>query len=65
MAHIWARGRARSHARVQAYDRTRRPAGPQLDEPGDEILELVGVLAENAHDIWASERMQDGWAFGA
>jgi hypothetical protein len=30
----------------------------------DEILELVEVLAENAHDIWASKRLQDGWAFG-
>jgi len=30
----------------------------------DEILELVELLAENAHDIWASERMRDGWAFG-
>jgi hypothetical protein len=26
----------------------------------DEILELVEVLAENAHDIWASKRLQDG-----
>lgn len=29
-----------------------------------EILELVELLAENAHDIWASERLQDGWTFG-
>jgi RyR domain len=31
---------------------------------GDEFLELVELLAENAHDIWASERLQDGWTFG-
>jgi hypothetical protein len=30
----------------------------------DEILELVEVLAENAHDIWASKRLQNGWTFG-
>ena len=30
----------------------------------DEILELVELLAENAHDIWAAERLRDGWTFG-
>jgi hypothetical protein len=30
----------------------------------DEILALVELLAENAHDIWASERLRDGWTFG-
>lgn len=30
----------------------------------DEILELVELLAENAHDMWASERIRDGWTFG-
>lgn len=30
----------------------------------DEILELVELLAENAHDIWASGRLRDGWTFG-
>lgn len=30
----------------------------------DEILELVELLAENAHDIWASERLRDNWTFG-
>jgi|SRR5215469_1214415 len=30
----------------------------------DEILELVELLAENAHDIWALERLRDGWTFG-
>jgi hypothetical protein len=31
---------------------------------GDELLELVERLAENAHEIWACQRMNDGWAFG-
>jgi ryanodine receptor 2 len=30
----------------------------------DEILELVEMLAENAHDLWAYQRMSDGWVFG-
>ena len=30
----------------------------------DEILELVELLAENAHDIWALERLRDGWTLG-
>jgi RyR domain len=29
-----------------------------------EILELVELLARNAHEIWASERLRDGWTFG-
>jgi RyR domain len=29
-----------------------------------EILELVEVLAENAHDIWATERLRDNWTYG-
>jgi len=30
----------------------------------DEIIELVEILAEHAHDIWAAQRIQDGWTFG-
>lgn len=29
-----------------------------------DLLELVELLAENAHDIWASQRLNDGWSFG-
>jgi hypothetical protein len=29
-----------------------------------EILALVESLAENAHEIWAAERMRDGWSWG-
>ena len=28
------------------------------------ILELVEMLAEHAHEIWAQQRMADGWSFG-
>jgi len=31
---------------------------------GYELLALVEVLAQNAHDIWAHQRMKDGWTFG-
>jgi hypothetical protein len=30
----------------------------------DELLKLVELLAENAHDLWAHQRIQDGWTFG-
>lgn len=30
----------------------------------DEILNLVEVLAENAHDIWALKRLKDKWTLG-
>lgn len=30
----------------------------------DGLLELVELLAEHAHDIWASQRINDGWSFG-
>jgi hypothetical protein len=36
-------------------------AGVQLST---EILELTERLAKNAHDIWARQRMADGWSHG-
>lgn len=29
-----------------------------------EVLELTEKLAEHAHDIWASQRLSDGWSYG-
>jgi hypothetical protein len=29
-----------------------------------ELLELVDHLARNAHDIWALQRLRDGWILG-
>jgi hypothetical protein len=29
-----------------------------------EILELTERLAEHAHDVWARQRLADGWALG-
>ena len=30
----------------------------------EELLDLTERLAENAHDIWAKQRMADGWTYG-
>ena len=29
-----------------------------------EILELTELLSKNAHDIWAQQRISDGWKWG-
>lgn len=29
-----------------------------------ELVELTERLAENAHDLWAIQRLQDGWTYG-
>lgn len=28
------------------------------------ILQLTEVLARNAHEVWAAQRLADGWTFG-
>jgi hypothetical protein len=30
----------------------------------EEIKRLIEGLAENAHDIWALQRIKDGWTYG-
>lgn len=30
----------------------------------NEIMELVEQLAENTHDTWAMQRMNEGWTYG-
>ncbi|HYG57933.1 MAG TPA: RyR domain-containing protein [Symbiobacteriaceae bacterium] len=29
-----------------------------------ELLELTELLARNAHDVWARQRMSEGWRYG-
>lgn len=29
-----------------------------------QILELTEILARNTHEVWAKERIKDGWTFG-
>jgi hypothetical protein len=36
-------------------------SGIQLN---DELLELVELLAENSHDVWAFQRKKKGWTYG-
>jgi hypothetical protein len=43
---------------------TPRPRGEGL-ELGDEMMGLVEDLSRNAHDVWALEKMSQGWSFGA
>lgn len=33
-------------------------------EISEELVELTEQLAENAHDIWAQQRIVDGWTYG-
>ena len=33
-------------------------------ELSDDILDLTELLAKNTHDIWARQRMADGWRYG-
>ena len=30
----------------------------------DDLDELIEAIAENSHDIWARQRMDDGWSYG-
>src|SRR5258708_11902923 len=30
----------------------------------DDLLSLTEQLARNAHDIWAQQRLTDGWTYG-
>ena len=33
-------------------------------ELSEELMQLVELLAENTHNVWAKGRMNDGWTFG-
>ena len=30
----------------------------------EKLLELVEALAENTHNVWAKERIRQGWTYG-
>jgi len=36
--------------------------GIQLSE---ELLQLTEQIAENVHEVWAQERIREGWRYGA
>jgi hypothetical protein len=41
-----------------------RPIETNAIELSAEIQELIERLAENTHDVWARQRLQDGWTYG-
>jgi ryanodine receptor 2 len=32
---------------------------------GEQVLQLRELLAKNAHDVWARQRLREGWRYGA
>ncbi len=43
---------------------TPRPIDTSGVRLGDDLLALTERLAEHSHDVWAMQRMADGWAYG-
>ena len=41
-----------------------KPIDTTAIELSPEILKLTEHLAENAHDIWAAQRLSEGWTYG-
>jgi ryanodine receptor 2 len=41
-----------------------KPIDTTAIELSPEILKLTEHLAENAHDIWAAQRLSDDWTYG-
>jgi len=41
-----------------------KPISLEGVEIGTELTELVEALARNAHDVWACQRLADGWIWG-
>jgi hypothetical protein len=43
---------------------TPKPVDTSHIELSHEIMELTEVLAENTHDVWARQRISEGWRYG-
>lgn len=41
-----------------------KPIDTSHIELPDDLIELTELLAENAHDTWALQRMSEGWTWG-
>ena len=41
-----------------------KPINTSKIELPDKLKKLVGLLAENNHDLWAKKRIEEGWSFG-
>jgi len=43
---------------------TPHPLDTDAVELPDELLKLTELLAKNTHDIWAQQRLSEGWKYG-
>lgn len=43
---------------------TPHPIDTSAVQLSEDILELTEKLAENTHEVWAAERMAQGWTYG-
>jgi hypothetical protein len=41
-----------------------QPLNTSKIEPSADLLELTELLAHNIHDIWARQRLAEGWKYG-
>lgn len=41
-----------------------KPLDTSKVELTPELLELTEMLAKNTHDVWAQQRLSQGWTFG-
>lgn len=53
-------------ARVKARDHNYNPRPIDLDdvELSTDLIELREAIAENAHEVWADQRQEEGWTYG-
>jgi len=58
----WRNRRADGEQKTVAYDPN--PIDTSHVRLPEDLLELTERLAENAHDVWARQRMADGWTYG-
>ena len=40
------------------------PVDLREDELPQELVELVEAISKNVHDVWAANRMSEGWSYG-
>ena len=43
---------------------TPKPLDTSKIELSADLLELIEVLAKNTHEVWAKQRLADGWRYG-
>ena len=43
---------------------TPKPVDTSKIELTDELIKLTEIIAENVHEVWAQQRIQQGWTYG-